>query len=81
MRKLVDDWNDDSALNSFDFKDKDVAIVILVNNAKVMIPIGDAPEHRISLSLWQVAKYFVYLLDVLYLVNGSYFLRWLLGHA
>ena len=51
MCKLVDDRDNNSTLYSINFKDENVAIVILVDNIKIVVAIGGTSEHGVSLGL------------------------------
>ena len=70
MCKLVDDGDDDSALDSIDFEDEDVAVVVLVDDVEVVVAIGSASEHGVSLGLGQVGKDLVYFLDLFFFLEG-----------
>ena len=70
MCKLVDDGDDNSALHSIDFEDEYVAVVVLVDDVEVVVAIGGASEHGVSLGLGQVRKDLVYFLDLFFFLEG-----------
>ena len=69
MCKLVDDGDDDSTLYSINFKEEDVAVVILVDDIEIVVAIGGTSKHGVSLGLGQIGKDLVYFLDFIFFLE------------
>lgn len=69
MCKLVDDGDDDSTLYSINFKEEDIAVVILVDDIEIVVAIGGTSKHGVSLGLGQIGKDLVYFLDFIFFLE------------